>query len=457
MKSLSTKLTLWYAIATTVTAAVFVGVGRYALEHSFIAGIDLLIDAEFEEVLPRLEAFSAGASRMEVEQAVREHTEIDAAMFFFEIDPGGGGASFLSGNLGGRRLSGGEGDRYTLNAPDLGVIRVGHYWVNGFHVWLASSLQNFRVLDSNLMQIAVLMLLAVFASSLAVGYALSRYALSPIATMQRMASRITAHNLNERIDLKGGKDEVARLGAFLNEMFDRLQASFQQVQRFTADASHELKTPLSLIRLNAEALLADRHRLSPDQHDLVEAQLDEVERLNRVTNDLLILSKADAGALLMNFEMHEVQACLEEFAVDARTLCEHQGLHFELVNNARATVPFDSVWIRHLLFNLLSNSLKVAPSSSVIRLTSIEDPHYWHLTLEDEGPGVPAEQIERIFDRFFRGNAVAPDSKGSGLGLALCKSIVQQHEGVIDAANRADRSGLRISIRLPRCLPGGVR
>lgn len=451
MKSLSAKLTLWYAIAATGTAAAFLGFGRFALERNFIAGIDLLNDAEYEEVLPRLENLTARSPAAEVARSVRKHTELDAAMFFFQIDSESAGTVFRSSNLGERSLVAGETgkSRYTINDPEMGELRVARYTLHGLEVRIASSLQNYKVLDANLLQVAGLTLVAVFAASVGIGYAMSRYALNPIADMQRTASRITATNLCERIDVGNASDEVARLGAFLNQMFDRLQASFQQVQRFTADASHELKTPLSLIRLNAEALLAKPESLTPDQRKLLDAQLDEVERLNRVTNDLLILSKADAGMLRLNFERHDTGRFVEDFSADAQALCEDKGVRFALECKTSATACFDAVWIRHTLFNLLSNALKFSPEGSLIALSSMVDDVWWTLEMRDEGPGIGADQLERIFDRFYRGSAVSQDPKGSGLGLALCRSIAHQHNGSIVAANREGRNGLKVTIRLP--------
>lgn len=444
MKSLSSKLTLWYAVAVTLTVAVFLVFGRYLLEESYIDGIGLLNDSEFEEIRPRLLDIESNGNVDEVVEAVFEHTEIDAALFFFQIGRSDDEPIFRSGNMGNHYFPKSvHGQReITVEVEHLGLLRVSEYRINGYDVHIASSLEGLNSLNRSLLRTAVWILGAIFLTSLIVGCFLGRVALNPIASIQRTADRISANNLGERIPVSEADDEVANLAKLLNAMFDRLQASFLQVQQFTADASHELKTPLSLVRLNAEELQRDTKEGETNRAKLIENQIEEIDRLNQVINDLLILAKADAGALKLKLEPHDLCAYLKEFGEDARMLCEDKALRFEYEVDCSATVRLDPVWLRNVFFNLLSNSIKFAPKGSSIRLIVKRGEEKVFVTVEDFGPGVDEADLPKIFNRFYRKSV----EKGSGLGLALCKSIVTQHGGTISARNRSGGTGLIVEM-----------
>lgn len=454
IRSITFRLTLWYALAATGTALVFLLFGRIALENNYVAGLDDLNDKEFEEIGPRISdvdpALPPAEYEHEVILAIQHHTEIDASLFFFQVSQPDGSTFFTSGNLSGHTLPDSiwAADRLTVEDDELGPLRVSAYEVGGTVVHIASSLLGWESLNHKLLGVAFVILAAVFFASVGTGFLLSRVALNPISNIQRIAARINAENLGERIPVPRSQDEVAQLTILLNMMFDRLQSSFEQVRRFASDASHELKTPLSLVRLRAEELLKEEHALGPEAREEVLAQLEDIERLGKVIEDLLVLSKSETGALALNLRLHSVSRFIEDFATDARALAEDQGMRFTHRLAEDFEVGFDDVWLKHVLFNLLSNALKFSPPGGTITLSSLHDGDSWHLTLDDEGPGVPESKLTRIFERFFSegGNG---QTKGAGLGLAICRSIVQQHRGSIVAKAHPDHSGLRVEIRLP--------
>ncbi len=444
------RLTLWYAIAATVTAAIFMGIGRGFVERSYIDGVDLMNDKEFEEIRPRIESKDTANNKQALIDAILHHTEIDASLFFFQVGTSDDNPFFISSNLAGHYLPEEVHTHahITVDDDELGLLRVAEYKASGFDIHIASSLENFRALESNLARLAVLILIAVFLTSLAVGYFMSRVALKPIETIRRTAAQITVKNLSQRIDIPDTGDEVAELAGFLNQMFDRLEASFNQVQQFTADASHELKTPLSLIRLNAESLSKSDCGSNPETTQLVTNQLDLIDQLNRIINDLLVLAKADAGVLNLSYAKVPLHQFIEDFAEDARALCEDKGIQFQNDNFANSTANIDLTWIRHLLFNLFSNAIKHSSPNSTITLATRNDSSHWTVSLTDEGTGIPEEQIGKVFDRFFT-SSYQPENKGAGLGLALCKSIVNQHSGTISIRNRNESSGIVVEFSIP--------
>lgn len=450
MKTLSSRLTAWYALAVTVTAAVFMLFGRYHLRENYIAGLDLLNDTEFGDILPTILSSAEKGNPDSVINAIREHTERDASLFFFQIGLNHDEIFFTSSNLGGHELPTivHENRRITIEDGNLGTLRVGEYHAAGFDIHIASSLQGLLALESNLLRVTLMGLIAIFLTSMAIGYGLSRYALKPISIIEQTASRISAKNMSERIPLPSTEDEVARLATLLNSMFDRLQSSFEQVQRFTADASHELKTPLSLIRINTEEMLNKLDSSKEDRSRLLENQLEQIGTLNKVINDLLILAKADGGALNLNTTINHCQDFLNDFAQDANALCEDQNLSFKLKNTYSGKAQFDVLWIRHLLFNLLSNAIGASPDRGTIKLSSSTSNGFWEIELRDEGNGIPEEKLARVFERFYQDKSLESE-RGSGLGLSICRSIAQLHGGDLNLANRKKQSGIVVTICLP--------
>jgi signal transduction histidine kinase len=235
-------------------------------------------------------------------------------------------------------------------------------------------------------------------------------------------------------------------------MFDRLEIAFEQVGRFTADASHELKTPLALIRLNAEKL---RRPLStdPEASAALADILDEIARLHQVIDRLLFLAKSESGSLTLAVRIIDVHAMLSAFAEDAQALAEDRGMRFALAQNIPGEIKAEPDLLRQLLLNLIANAVAVSASGGLVQLDSFPTEMDWQFTITDEGPGIPDEELPRIFDRFvrFERPVDSPAARtGHGLGLAICKSIVQLHHGTIRAENRRDRRGLRVVVCLPR-------
>jgi signal transduction histidine kinase len=232
-------------------------------------------------------------------------------------------------------------------------------------------------------------------------------------------------------------------------MFDRLESSFNQVRRFTAEASHELKTPLSLVRLQAEKLLVEGG-LTPAQEEAVQLQLEEVTRLNKIIEELLFLSRVEAQAVTPELRREDPRRFLQVFALDARVLAESRGVHFTETLGGAGTVDYDPKWIRQVLLNLVANALKFSPRGGLITLVSDFTVDSWRVAIEDDGPGVPPEHRERIFERFVR---LAGDESfnetGSGLGLAISRSILGLHRGSIRAEESTRGTGLRVVFEIP--------
>jgi two-component system heavy metal sensor histidine kinase CusS len=316
-----------------------------------------------------------------------------------------------------------------------------------FEVTIGTPIRPVREVMSSYLRVSLLLLAVVLIASLGIGLALTRLVLWPVRVMRDTANRIGFDSMGERIPVPDVHDEIADLARLLNQMFDRLQASFLQIRRFTADASHELKIPLSLISLHAQKMLADGD-LPAAHKEAVQVQLEEIARLNQIIDQLLILSRADAQALKLDLKQQDPASLLHSFAQDAVVLAEHHGRRFAFESQGDGRVELDPKWMRQVLLNLLTNAIHVSPEDGCITLRSDLTNGVWRVSVEDQGPGLTAEQRERIFERFVRMVKPGAEYPGSGLGLAICRSIVQLHGGTISAEPAGER-GLRVSIEIP--------
>lgn len=449
MKSIGSRLALWYAGVSTATLICFFVAGYYLLDQHLINGLDLLNAAEFAQVKSNLGADPGTLSSADMEERMRGSTEIASVLFYVEIHGKEQGVLFSSRNLAGNRLPDIIGKRkFTVTAQGVGEVRVGEFILGPLDIMIGTSLGQVRKVMDGYTEISLILVCLMLIVSLITGLVLSRAAMRPVRLIQETANHIRSDNLSERIPVADVEDEISNLARLLNEMFDRLELSFNQIRRFTAEASHELKTPLSLVRLHAEKLLTDGG-LTTVQEESVQMQLEEIARLNKIIEELLFLSRAEAHAVRLDFRREDPHAFLQAFAQDARALAEHRGMNFSAMFEGNGKVDFDPKWLRQVLFNLLQNAINVSPPRGRISLLSDFTVETWRVAIEDQGPGVPAEQRERIFERFVRLESDgAHEVKGSGLGLTICRSIIGLHRGSI-RAEAAQGSGLRVVFELP--------
>ena len=451
MRSFTFRLTARFALLVTATTAAVLVAGGLLLDHQVEHGLDLLHEVEAHELTELLGADGALSSE-QVAGRLQRDADSDAALFYIQVGRAGGEVVFRSTNLGGALLAADpEGDGHaTRRLPFLGRVRLSTFRSGPWELVVGSSLGPAERLLRDYVRISLGLLAGVAVLGVVLGYLFSRDTLRPIRAIERTARRIRADNLGERVPVDG-RDELASLARLLNETFDRLEASFEQVRRFSADASHELKTPLALVRLNAERL---RDRLAGDEAGLaaVDDILEEIAQLNAVIDRLLFLARSESGALRAERRPLALAPWLEAFAEDARALAEDRGARFVLGSNAPGTVAVEPDLLRQLLLNLVTNAVAVSPPGGAVVLESGPAGDGWELAVADEGPGLPADQLGRVFGRFVRfarEGDTAPPARGHGLGLAICKAIAELHGGSIRAENRAGGRGLRVAVRLP--------
>ncbi len=290
--------------------------------------------------------------------------------------------------------------------------------------------------------------------SLALGYWQAGRGLRPLKQMTEELEAITdGRSLHRRLPVAGAaRDEVSRLGVTVNGMLARLEQSFASLRRFTADASHELKTPLMVFRAGVERALT-HPGTPPESLEALDETLEQINQMSELVDGLLTLARADEGRAPLALEQHDVAALVTEAAETAEILGAETGV---AVSVERPTEPVilevDPSRIRQLLLNLVTNAVKYTPAGGRVRL-GLED-RGWEvaITVADTGVGVAAGDLPHIFDRFWRADVARSrtgDRAGAGLGLAITKWIAEAHGGAITVQSRPNR-GTTFIVTLPR-------
>ena len=280
------------------------------------------------------------------------------------------------------------------------------------------------------------------------GYVLARRALAPIDHLASDARRITADRLHERLSVLNQHDEIGRLAGVINETFARLQSSFDQLRRFTADASHELRTPLSVMRAIGEAGLGAT-RTPAEYKEAMGSMLEEVDRLTNLVDTLLRLSHGDTGTVRLSRETVDLGQLARDVVSSLGILAEDRNQRLALDVADGVTVVADRLVLREAVTNVVDNAIKYSPHASTIEIRVTSEGDRATLAVADEGPGIPVEQRERIFDRFFRLDEGRSRAEGgTGLGLAIAHWAVDVNGGHI-TVDDGDRGGSVFRIVLP--------
>jgi len=451
VRSIGARLALWYTGAATGTLACLCIAGYYLLQIHLVHGLDQLNQAQFAQIKAHLGADYASLTARVIDARIRETTDYASVLFFITIDDPAGPVRpiFYSTNLRGLAIPDVPGQHeYNAAIPGIGELRVAEFILGPFDVTVATPLGSVRAAMRDYRLICLWLLAVMVSLSGAIGLGLSRIALRPVRAIRETASHISSDNLSERIPVAQVRDEISELALLLNQMFDRLESSFQQIRRFTAEASHELKTPLSLIRLQAEKLLVHGN-LDAINEESVHVQLEEVSRLSQIIEELLFLSRAEAREIRLNLKPHDPANILGIFDQDARALAEHRDMRFLYLHQGSGIVLIEPRWLRRVLLNLVMNALNASPPGGVVTINSVIELDQWRVSVDDQGRGVAPEYREQIFERFFRLAPANDAQDGSGLGLTICRSIISLHGGKIWAESAPDSSGLRVVFAMP--------
>src|SRR5712664_4722406 len=284
------------------------------------------------------------------------------------------------------------------------------------------------------------------------GYFLARKSLAPVVAMSSQAGRIGAANLHERLAVQNDRDELGHLARSFNSLLDRLSQSFERQQRFMADASHELRTPVAILRGEAEVALSQQARSSEEYRESLGVLHQEAERLTHIVEDLFTLTRADAGQYPLQPRDFYLDELVAECVHSARTLALAKKISLNFQEASESPIHADESLLRRMILNLLDNAIKYTSESGSVTVTCRRTGEEYVVSIMDTGGGIPADLQPRIFERFFRADKARSraenDGGGAGLGLSISRWIAEAHHGRLELT-RSDSIGSTFTAYLP--------
>lgn len=301
-------------------------------------------------------------------------------------------------------------------------------------------------LDNLKAQLFILLPLTVFLTGI-IGTLLAKVVLRPIGDMVDTVNKITAKSLALRLPVPSTKDEMQKLADTFNEMLDRLEKAFLSQKHFIQDASHELKTPITILKGDIEVAL-NRSRTVSEYESILRSNLEEIERISRIVENLLMLARFDDNAVAMKSEPVDFSSLVDSVVEDMSVMAQEKRIALEKRIMPGAVVRGDANRLKQVLVNVLDNAIKYTPERGRVAVNVTRDTENRLVTsvVEDTGEGIPLEDLPQVFDRFFRVDR-SRSTMGFGLGLSIAKSIVSSHNGSISIESVLNR-GTRVTVAL---------
>jgi len=451
---LRARLTAWYFFILAASFLAFGLIADVGIRHSIDSAVNDSLRSKTSSVRYVIgEAKSEGAA--EVPRELEEFAKLRTGGLLLKVTGGSGATIYEAPELGRiRDRSPGDAQREfrTIEIDDQQYRAARErFEIDGesFQIEVAASTEAFdQAIDRfRLIEWLVAPLLLVLAS--AGGYWMSRRALSPVDEIIRSARNIGGQNLAERLIVPRAQDELRRLTETLNEMLARLDAAFRRITQFTADASHELRTPVALMRTSAELALR-KPRTEGEYREALEQVLAASERTSALIENLLELARADAGAAVLQRTSGDLREPVRAAVRQAGALAAAKSLHFsEQIPGEPVRAVADAPAIERLTLILLDNAVKYTPAGGKVDITLTTMNGVATITVRDSGEGISGEDLPHIFDRFYRADkARSGVTGGAGLGLSIGRWIAEAHGGTIQARSTSG-SGAIFEARIP--------
>ena len=455
-RSLRARLTLWYVVLLAITLAAFCGGVYVAMRSSLYANLDDSLEGRAEiidgivteEGVLDVEDVTIPGDPVEGEEFARVYDEsgeivLDNSGRQFRPPADGNAVSAaLSGKLTRRNVDLDGTDLRVLAAPlmaDDGIVGAVEVGLSKEEVQ--------STLNELLLIIAVAYPLALVVAGVG-GVFLAGRALSPIDRLTRVARRISAEDLSQRLDMRLPDDEVGRLASTFDEMIARLDEAFRRQRQFTADASHELRTPLTAIKGQTEVAL-QRDRDADTYKEVLRRVNGEVDRMIRLIGSLLTLARADARQIPVSRESVDLGRLVTDAVEQIRPAAVDKAISLNVTSNGDIRLKADQDLILQLMLNLLDNSVKYTPRGGSIDLSCRAEGSHAQVTVVDTGSGIAAEHLPHIFDRFYRVDKARTRAEGgAGLGLSISRWIAEAHGGTLRVESTPGR-GSKFTLSLP--------
>jgi len=460
--SIRTRLTLWYVGILAAFIVAFSLIIYYALINTLDHDLDLRI----KEIAESVKTAISSEAREQAAESPGDHTvsaikeaadEMRLKDFpFIVYGPQG---DVITSTADFARVSDNQknetyddiavsGDPFRLYRTDLGLDH-GPFILHVFHSLTEEQAMQRQLGLLFLVLVPLTLLLAGW-----VGYFMAKKALQPVAEMRKQAQKITASSLDERLIVKNEHDELGQLTVVMNELLARLSASFEQQKRFMADASHELRTPIAIVRGESEVALLKPDRAMDDYRQSLAVINDESQRLTKIVEDLFTLARADAGQFRTHFEPVYLNDIIADSVRSIGVLAREKNIRIEVSTNEEMPMDADEALLRRLFLNLLDNAVKYNRNGGSVSVAGETSNVHYRVQIADSGPGIASSEHPFIFDRFYRSDKsrnriLETETSGAGLGLAIAKWIAEIHDGKIDLISSSD-AGSTFAVSFPR-------
>jgi heavy metal sensor kinase len=449
--SIGLRLTLWY-LAIFLLAELIFGVGMWLILRQNLFDIaDTALEGQAADLQRFLEA-RKNVPTPQLQADISEDYKIERSEDYLQISDTSGNSIYrsrffeehplpplsfddLDRPLYQNRRLGHERFRLLSKQVDVSgrlyLVRIGHL--------MEEEIETLDAFRGYMLWFAPFLLLGASAG----GYWLSRRALAPVDALTRTARTISGHNLSSRLEQLHTGDELQRLSDTLNEMLARIESAFLRITEFTADASHELRTPIALIHTEAELALR-RSRDESEYREALRHILLEADRTAKLVEELLALARADSGREALDIHPIDLLPVLQESAAKWNQVAALRNLQFEEhLEVRRLPVMGDQNALRRVIDILLDNALKYTPAPGNVALSVEEKNSRVVVAVEDTGVGIAPEDQARIFERFYRvDKARSRELGGAGLGLAIAQWIVQLHKGSIQVKSELGKGSI---------------
>jgi heavy metal sensor kinase len=314
-------------------------------------------------------------------------------------------------------------------------------------VQVGTSLEDF---DETIRKLLLIMIISIPTSiivTIVVGYFMAKKALKPVDQIRRAAVKISSSNLDEKIDIGGRRDELGRLAETFNAMIGRLKDAFQRINQFSIDVSHELKTPLTILKGETEVALR-KEREKDDYQKLLLSNLEEIDRMSCIIDDLLLLSKADTKEIKLNIEEVALRDLIMDVCMNMKVVADKKDVELQISELEDVRLKGDELKLRRMLLNIVENGIKYSHIGGKVSVSSYVNDGYAKIDVKDDGIGISEEDIKYVFDRFYRADRSRKRESGSGLGLSISRWIAEAHKGSLEVKSQPAQ-GSMFTIKLP--------
>ncbi|MGD9384262.1 MAG: ATP-binding protein [Desulfobacterales bacterium] len=447
------KLTLFYTVALLLISLVLSSFYYYRLEHNLLKQIDRMLKDEAKELIIEIEEDN------HIVKGCKEFfQDISHRVFypvFFRV-MASDGVSLCESESFSTILSKGikQREHFTVTVDHKGKKRYRIYETKFtfkdqglFFAQLATNTKRSdKILETSLQNIFSA-IPVVFLLSICCGMYISQKPRRILRNITAVTRKITSQNLAERLPLLPGQDEIRDLTLTINFMLDNIESSFDEIKQFTADVSHELRNPLSAIKGEIEVAVS-RKRDATDYHETLHNCLERIDDLIKMVNDLFLISRFDAKKYDLKPSRINLAELLGEMYDFFLPIAQEKNIHFVIERCDTIFASVDRQKILQLLNNLMDNAVKFTPENESITLSLIEHSHEAELNVSDSGIGIPENDLENIFKRFYQVDpSRSGDERGAGLGLHICKRIAEVHNGSI-VAKRNKTKGVTFTVWL---------